>query len=371
VNARAAVPEIDEEPADRRVALVDCDIHNRVPSLSALGRFMPARWRDYLTTYGLRAPAAIMFYPRLREFGSRADSRPPSGVPPGADLDFLREQLLDRWDISKGILNPIEQVIIAAQPVEYSAALARAMNDYTLAEWLEPEERLYAGICVAQEDGDLAADEIRRLGSDRRFVQVLLNLRTRDPLGNRRYWKMYEAAVEHDLPVAIHVGGYGGSTITGAGWPSFFYEDHVGYAQGFQEQLISLVCSGAFEAFPTLKIVFVEGGFAWLPPLMWRFDRSAELLASEVPHLRRPPSEYIREHLWFTTQPMEEPEEPGYLIQTLRALDMDDRLLFATDYPHWDFDAPDKALPRSLDPGLRDRIFAANADALYGFEARR
>ena len=44
---------------------------------------------------------------------------------------------------------------------------------------------------------------------------------------------------------------------------------------------------------------------------------------------------------------------------------MTDRLLFATDYPHWDFDAPDQAFPVCLDPELERNIMADNAWRLY------
>ena len=63
------------------------------------------------------------------------------------------------------------------------------------------------------------------------------------------------------------------------------------------------------------------------------------------------PSEYFAEHFWLTTQPMEEPPLQEQFVQLLeQALDMDDRLMFATDYPHWDFDSPDPAVPASLRP---------------------
>src|SRR5690606_28151748 len=106
------------------------------------------------------------------------------------------------------------------------------------------------------------------------FVQVLFMVRTAEPLGRRKYWKIYEAAVRHDLPVAIHVGGSNGHPVTAAGWPSFYLEDHVAFSQAAQAQLVSLVCEGVFEQFPTLKIVLMEGGMAWVAPIMWRLDKA-------------------------------------------------------------------------------------------------
>jgi hypothetical protein len=213
----------------------------------------------------------------------------------------------------------------------------------------------------------MAAAEIERRAGDARFVQILLPARTREPLGRPKYWPMYEAAAHHDRPIGMHFGGSGGWPITGAGWPSFYIEDHAGMPQSFQPQIISLVCEGVFERFPTLKFVLIEGGFAWLPPLMWRLDRSWKALDFEVPDLKRPPSEYIREHFWITTQPIEEPTQPAQFHQLLEQLDMNDRLLFATDYPHWDFDAPDRAIPHTLPRQLRRDILAENAKRFYRF----
>jgi predicted TIM-barrel fold metal-dependent hydrolase len=349
-----------------RVAAIDCDIHNAPADNKTLGRYMSERWRRHHETYGGRGHAGA-YYPRTSPNAARADSFPPSGRPPGGDLDFLREQLLDFWGFEYGVLNPL---LGAGGQLnqEYSAVLATAINDWQIAEWTEPEPRLRASLVVNYEDGEFAAAEIHRLGDHPHFIQVLLPARASEPFGRRKYWPMYEAAVSHDLPVGMHFGGSGGGPITGAGWPSFYIEDHAGMPSSLETQVISLVCEGVFERFPTLKIVLIEGGFAWLPPLMWRLDRAWKKLKDEVPHLTRLPSEYIRQHFWITTQPMEEPTKPEQFHQLLAHLDMNDRLMFATDYPHWDFDAPDQALPVRLPLELERMIMADNARALYRFE---
>jgi uncharacterized protein len=349
-------------------AVIDCDIHISTPRNDPLGQYMSARWRRHHEVFGGRGHSGAG-YPRMNPAAARTDSWPPNGDPPGSDLAFLQQQLLDTWGIEYGVINWTFRAG-GQLNLEYGAALARAANDWQIAAWLEPEPRLRASLIVPYEDGDLAAAEIDRLGDHPGFVQIILIARTAEPLGRRKYWKMYEAAERHGLPIGIHFGGEGGGPITGAGFPSFYYEDHAGMPPALETHVVSFVCEGVFERFPALKVVLIEGGMGWLPPLMWRLDRAWSLLREEVPHLTRPPSEYVREHFWLTTQPMEEPPHKEQFAQFLEHLDMDDRLMFATDYPHWDFDSPADAVPASLPPDLQRKIMAENARALYGLEPR-
>jgi len=360
-----------------RTAVVDCDIHNAPRNEEALLRYMPKRWREARAAGG-RLDAAVEArretlgdrsylgaqYPRATPRASRTDAWPPSGDPPASDLPFMREQLLDRYGIECGVLTPMlgagEQL-----DLERGAALASAINDWQAAEWLEPEPRLRASINVAYEDGQLSADEIHRMAVDPRFVQVLMLIRTAEPLGRRKYWPIYEAAADHGLPVGIHFGGWSRGPNTGVGYGSYYIEDTVGMANAFADQLTSLVCEGVFDRFPGLKVVLIVGGIAWLAPLMWRLDRAWSLLRHEAPRLRRLPSEVIREHVWVTTQPIDEPSRPQDFMTLLQQMRMDDHILFATDYPHWDFDAPDRALPPSVPAALREAILRGNAHALY------
>ena len=84
------------------------------------------------------------------------------------------------------------------------------------------------------------------------------------------------------------------------------------------------------------------------------------------PRVQRRPSEYIHDHVWFTTQPVEEPEPRHHLAEVIEWMGWD-RVLFATDYPHWDFDDPAHALPLRMTEAQKRGIFLENARAVYGF----
>ncbi|GJF02515.1 amidohydrolase family protein [Pseudonocardia sp. D17] len=368
VTGGCAVTALEERPAaPARTTWIDCDVHIAMPSPAALRENLPEEWRERHDRYGGN-PFHASLYPRMALGAARTDAWPPDGSAPGSSLPFLREQLLDRWAIEYAVLGPIVRPDQAGmRNPGYAAALARATNDWVVREWLDPDPRLRSSIVVPVEDTEYAVAEIERVAGDPRFVQVYLQIKTSAPLGNRRYWPIYEAAAAHDLPVGIHFGGVGGHPSTAAGWASYYLEDHAGNAQTFQHQLVSLVCSGVLERLPDLRIVIIEGGVAWAPALVWRLDAAFERMHDEVPHLTRRPSEYVADHVWFTTQPVEEPPDPRSLARVFDDLPcLRDRVMYSSDYPHWDFDAPDQVLRTvPLDAALRAKIMTGNARELY------
>jgi predicted TIM-barrel fold metal-dependent hydrolase len=354
-------------PAASRLAVADCDIHPAVRSEKDLHPYLAQRWIDHIAAFG-KAPRQGWqvgpAYPKSQPNAARRDAYPPEGGRPGSSLAFMQAQHLDPNRVELGILNPLTTGQ-GLRNLDLAAALCSATNDWQIAEWTGRDQRLKGSVVVPYEDGPLAAAEIRKRAGDANFAQVLLLTRTAEPLGQRRYWPIYEAAAEAGLPVGIHAFGYGGNPITGGGWPSYYVEEMTGHAQTCQAVLSSLVLEGVFARFPTLRVVLIEAGFAWAPPLAWRLDKVFERLHAELPLLTRKPSDYIRDHVWWTTQPMEEPEPRAHLRDTIEWIGWD-RLLFATDYPHWDFDDPATCLPLQIEAGQRRRFFLDNARGVYG-----
>jgi predicted TIM-barrel fold metal-dependent hydrolase len=352
-----------------RVGIFDCDIHPK-SSLEDLRPYLSNRWWDYLQTYGQRQRHGYVKgfpYPKSQPLASRRDSWPPGGGLPASDLDFMRQQHLDFYGIEWGVMNPLSPTGQGEQNDELSAAMAFAANEYQLEGWNRRDPRLKASVVIPYENSEMSCAEIRKRAGDRRFAHVLFLSRTSELLGKRRYWPIFEAAVEAGLPIGVHVFGSSGRPMSSTGWPSFYIEEITEHSASLQASVASLIVEGVFERFPELKIVLIEAGFAWIPALGWRLDQNWKRMKDEVPHLKRAPSEYLREHFWVSTQPMEEAEDPDHVIDVMEWIGWD-KILFASDYPHWDFDDPFLALPPSLSEERRNKIYRGNAKALYRFD---
>jgi uncharacterized protein len=117
--------------------------------------------------------------------------------------------------------------------------------------------------------------------------------------------------------------------------------------------------------FPRLRIVLLESGVSWLPGFLWRAVKTWRGVRSEVPWVKRSPAEIIRDHVRLTMQPFDVPAEDAVATaDILRQIGSEEMLLFATDYPHWQFEG-DRAVPPGIPPDLLQRIMVDNPLTTY------
>ena len=364
----------------RGYELVDCDVHpimkggmgDLKPHLSRASQHrLGIDGRRGLTTSGQREAVSIprnMLY--VNPAGVlRDDARAPDGSAPGADPAHTARHLLDANGISRAVLIGGEVLGLGAMPDPDAAAfIASAYNDWLAQNWLAADDRYRGTIVVGAQDPALAAKEIRRSGDNQRFVAVLLPL-TNILMGQRHYYPIYEAAAELGLPITVHPNSGEGIFRTSPGMaggtPTYYVEWHTGLSQVFQANVISLVCHGVFERFPELKVVVTEGSLGWVPDVLWRLDKNVKGLRDEVPWVRRLPSEYVFDHVRFTSQPLPEPRRREHLHALCDIVRAERTLLFSSDYPHWDFDSPRHALT-ALPAAIRQRVRVDNAIETYG-----
>jgi predicted TIM-barrel fold metal-dependent hydrolase len=352
------------------LSVIDADIHPAPDALRVAER-LPEPWRRrYLS--GNRGPGYLNYW--NPNGVHRADAITEDGERIEGRAVHLARQFFDIYKIDFGILNPENILSIGLSPEpDYAAAQASAINDVFIEEWLPIDPRFRYSLAVTPNDPELAAQEIHRLGDRPGVVQVLMPSGARIPYGQRFFHPIYAAAVEHGLPVAIHPGTEGvgiSGAPSAAGYPSSYLEWHTGLVGSFIAHLVSLVTEGVFIKFPTLKFVLVEGGISWLPPLLWRLDKNWRALRQTAPWLDRPPSEIVFEHVYLTTQPLEEPDRPEHFHRMLEMFPAERMLLFSSDFPHWDGDTPDFAA-RNFPVRLREDVMCKTARALYRLPSHR
>jgi predicted TIM-barrel fold metal-dependent hydrolase len=361
--------------SDVKLAVIDTDVHPAMnPFIPDVMKHMPKRWTDYVSQVGVRAMSPGGDRPRHREYASRWDATPPAGGAPGSNPEFAREQLLDRFEMSGAVLNDIGAFMASggkSLPLGLCTSLVHGINMNLRENWFASDPRWYGSIATTYEYPELAVKEIELCREDPeygdRWVQCLWAPDNERPAGNQKYWPIFEACEHYGLPIAFHV--LASRTITGGGNPNYYFEEHCDFAQLNFPAVASLIFEGVFDRFPNLNIAMIELGWSWAVPYAWRMDRAYDMMDNES-KLERRPSEYLRDHFYFSTQPMEEPDNPAHfqtLLETVEAAGMGDKIMYSSDYPHWDFDEP-HGLPQSVKGDQLRDILSTNAQKLYGID---
>ncbi|MGH2914938.1 MAG: amidohydrolase family protein [Solirubrobacteraceae bacterium] len=348
---------------------LDCDVHVAPADYADLLPYLSDYWRQYISEAAVRLTGVAHAYPPGAPGTATQDARERGSVAPPRTYEQLAERYLDDAAPEAAVLTCLTGFETHRNPY-FTAAVAGALNDWVREVFLERDERLRASLVVSTVSPEDAVAEIERVGEDPRFVQLLLPVRSDLPWGHKNNHPMFAAARERSLQVALHAWGRAGRSLTPSGFTTTYLEDYLANQPIAQAQLLSFVSEGVFERFADMRVMVTECGFAWLPTLLWRFDKDWKGVWREVPWVKSLPSEYVRRHVVLTTAPAHLPPDRTGLEQLLEMLGGARMLAYASDFPHDHGDSIVALLDQLSDEDRRG-VVHDTAAAFYDLESAR
>ncbi len=247
--------------------------------------------------------------------------------------DRLRDQTAMGIDV--GVLIPSHglHVCVGTRDPDFALACCAAYNDWLYDFCRESDPRRHVGLAMLPlQDAGYAAQELRR-NVERGFVGgwVRPNPVNGRGLDDPYYDPLWREAVELGVPICTHEGT--GCNLPTAGadqFDNFFFTHAMSHAMQTQVAFAQIVAGGVMARHPGLKVAFLESGCGWVPYWLDRLDEHYEMQPDWVPWLEKKPSEYFMEQGYIGCE-AEEPMIP-YVAERFGS----DRMLFTSDYPHWD-----------------------------------
>lgn len=277
---------------------------------------------------------------------------------------------------------PIVNIGINNAPTQHYPTLkngiVQAANNFVLDQVI-PED-LYCLMMVPQWDTDYAVEEINRVGDEDDIIGAYGWFSPFNLFGEQRYDKVFEALVKHDLPLILHESlsfwpqntPVGDNMLT---WTEMLGFDWPIYAQG---TAVNFIMTGLFEKYPNLNVVLEEGGHWWVPFARYRMDEFYEMHPDDlqihprmyemgIERLSQKPSEYLRDNIYVTTQPLAPPERAADTKQMLEQSMAEDMFLYSSDWPHQTLDPATWAYTnRGIDEDMKNAILHENTEELFG-----
>ena len=311
-----------------------------------------------------------------QDMGGRVTRYPLRGSEKTADGKGHRDvQLGHRWmdamSVDYSCIFPTGMLSIGLHPQkEMEADLCWAYNRW-LTEKVLPESngRFFSMLCLPFSDPDASYRQVCEFGG-RKHVGGFMVTTVRPKIGVQEncYMKTYRAIEERGLVLSFHSGpSWGDHTFQSCN--RFLSAHALGFSWYNILHCTNWVVNGMGERFPKLPVAWIESGLAWIPFLMQKLDHEYMLRPSEAPLLKKRPSDYMRD-MFYTGQPMEIQDEEA-LQCTFRMMNAETQLLYASDYPHWDFDLPSTIFDRPwLSEKAKHNILGGTAARLFKLEGR-
>ena len=275
-------------------------------------------------------------------------------------------EALDRGDMDSVVLYPTGGLFLGfVKDPEWAVTLARAYNSFVHEEFIRVSPRLKAVALLPVQDPDASAKELRRAVRELGLSGAMLAADGSHVLGDERFAGIYEEAQRLNVMLGIHASG---SHLGGAGvdlFPRFIQAHAVSHIFGQMRQMTSIVLEGVLERFPDLKIGFLEAGAGWVPYFAERLDDEfAKRGEVEAPALKKKPSDYLRgKNVYISCE-----ADEWLLPQAVKLLG-EDKIVYASDFPHWDNSYPgsiEEIRTRGdLGDAQKRKILAENARRMY------
>ena len=279
----------------------------------------------------------------------------------------LTQRAMDSMGIDYMVVFPTPMLLLGMHPqAEVEVALGDAFNRWLVDVLLPQEKRIKAMAYLPFNDPDACVKTVEQFAGNPGVIGFTVVSTRYRPVHHNSYMRLYSALQDCGKPIAFHSGFHWGDESMKQ--TNRFLSMHaLSFCYFNMIHLTNWIINGIPERFPKLKVIWVESGLAWVPFIMQRIDSEYMMRTSEAPLLKRRPSEYIRE-MYFTSQPLET-SDLKLTQATMEAMKAETQLLFASDWPHWDFDLPSSItdLP-FLSKDAKRNILGLNAARLFNLE---
>jgi len=357
--------------------IVDCDAHHY--ENENFNEILPFIENDVLRqlTMSGRAKGRHSIVPGqvgYQDMGGRV-TRYPLRMTEKTEPGKLRDvQLGERWMDAMGVdyscLFPTGMLNVGLHPQkEMEVELCWAYNRW-LTEVVLPENhgRFYTQLALPLSDPEASLRQVETFGGRKGVTGFMVTTVRTLPVHDNALMKVYRAIEERGLSLAFHSGPNWGEPVF-KGLNRFISVHALGFSFYNILHCTNWVINGMGERFPKLPVIWIESGLAWIPFLMQRLDHEYMMRPSEAPLLKKKPSDYMRD-MFYSTQPMEI-QDMEALETTFRMMNAETQLMYASDYPHWDFDLPSTIydLP-FLSEKAKHNILGGNAARTFKLEPR-